>query len=401
MRVTLHYGREQLDVELPAATLIPTRHQPRAEPLADPAAAVRAALENPIGFPSLRRALTPEDHVVIVVDEHLPRLPELLTPILAHLVEAGIEPAAITLLCPQSDSKQHWLQELPEEFREVRCERHVATDRKRLSYLATTKSGHRLYFNRTAVDADQIIVLSGRGYDPILGYSGAEGSLFPALGDEASLEEDNGRISLSAPPEASSPARQEATEACWLLGAPFFVQVIAGAGDEIVHVLGGLAETSAEGRRLLDARWREKAEDLAQTVVATISGDPTRQEFSDLAAAAANAARVVQPDGRIILLSSVASASGPAINWLRQAETPDEGLALLGKHKPLDRIAAIQWAHAASRARIYLLSQMPPEIVEELFATPVDSADQIARLLQIPGTYLILEDAHRSMATAE
>src|SRR5262249_47753037 len=161
-------------------------------------------------------------------------------------------------------------------------------DRKRLSYLATTKDGRRLYLNRAVVDADQVVVLSGRGYDPRLGYSGAEGSLFPALSDEATLEDTNDRLSTAPPGAAPWPLRQEAEEAAWLLGAPFFVQIIPGAGGTIAHVISGMADTSREGQRLLDVRWRQVVAGPAGTVVATVSGDPARQGFRDLAAALAN-----------------------------------------------------------------------------------------------------------------
>ena len=59
---------------------------------------VRDALEKPFGFEPLRRALTPDDHVAVVVDEQLPHLAELLAGVLEHLGTAGIQPAAVTLL---------------------------------------------------------------------------------------------------------------------------------------------------------------------------------------------------------------------------------------------------------------------------------------------------------------
>ena len=71
---TLHFGRGQIDVAIPEDRLVGVRRRPPAPALADPAAAVRAALENPLGFPPLRRALTPDDHVTVVIDERLPRL---------------------------------------------------------------------------------------------------------------------------------------------------------------------------------------------------------------------------------------------------------------------------------------------------------------------------------------
>jgi nickel-dependent lactate racemase len=398
MRLHLEYGLKHLEIEVRDSSLVSVRPLPPAEPLADVGGAVRAALENPIGFPALRRALTPDDHVTIVVDEHLPRLVDLLIPILEHITAAQVAPSAISLVCPPSVSHQEWSEELSEEFEDIRCEVHAPNDRKQLSYLATMKGGRRLYLNRTTVDADQVVVLSGRGYDPLLGYSGAEGSLFPALSDEATLVELQGHLSMESPGERPWPAQQETMEATWLLGAPFFVQVITGAGDEVLHVLGGLADTSTQGRQLLDARWRQIAPALARTVVASISGDPATQSFNDLAAAAATASRVVQPDGRIILLSDITPRLGSGVEFLRQADDPDQALALLSKEKPVDRAAAFQWAQAARRARIYLLSSLPSETTEELFAVPLEHAGQVARLLQDDGTYLFLADAHKTMA---
>src|SRR6516225_5238947 len=98
MRIAMDCGLDRLEFEVAEDKLIPGPQPPPALP--DPAAAVRAALESPFGFPPLRRALTPDDHVTIVVDEELPHLAGLLTPILDHVTAAGVTPEAITLLCP-------------------------------------------------------------------------------------------------------------------------------------------------------------------------------------------------------------------------------------------------------------------------------------------------------------
>src|SRR5262249_34017183 len=90
MRETLRYGRAQLHGGLQAAKLIGSRTAQPIHPLPDLGAAVRAAVETPIGFPPLRRALTPDDHVTILVDESSPRLVELLVPILEHIAEAHV-----------------------------------------------------------------------------------------------------------------------------------------------------------------------------------------------------------------------------------------------------------------------------------------------------------------------
>jgi len=400
MHLAIDYGRAQLQLDVPDARLATLSRPAPVAPVSDPAAAVRQALEHPFDFPALRRALTPDDHVAIVVDEHLPRLAELLTPILEHIAAARVTPEAITLLCPPPSGTQDWVNDLPDEFQDVRIEVHDPTDRRKLSYLATTKHGRRLYLNRTAVDADQLVVLTKRSYDPLLGYAGAEGAIYPALSDTATRQEAASKMSLAPPGGTAWPLRQEAAEVAWLLGAPFLVQVIEGAGEEIAHVVGGSLGSSTEGQRLLDARWRATVAGPVGTVVAGVSGDPARHGFTDLAQALASAARVVRDNGRIILLTEATPQLGAAAELLRQAETPAQALEWLRQQKPADMAAACQWASAAQKAHIYLLSGLDDETAEELFTTPLDHAGQTQRLLAADGAFLFLADAHKALAVA-
>src|SRR5689334_5817985 len=122
LQLPIAYGRERLPVEIDPGRLVALERAEAPPPLADPVGAVRAALESPLRYPALRRALTPDDHVTVVVDEHLPRLPELVNAVLEHVLSAGVDPAAITLLCPPSASRQPWLDALPEAVEEVHTE---------------------------------------------------------------------------------------------------------------------------------------------------------------------------------------------------------------------------------------------------------------------------------------
>jgi nickel-dependent lactate racemase len=392
-------GPGQLELEIADTQLVRMARQPPAPALPDVEAAVRQALEEPLRFPALRRALTPDDHITIVVDETLADLPRLLAPILEYLVAAHITPDAITLVC-QAAGAHPWVEQLPAAFQQVRVEEHDPGERKKVSYLATTRHGRRLYINRSAVDADQLVVLSRRFYDPLLGHGGAEGAIFPALSDQETQKTAFDKLSMSAPGQAVWPLRQEAAEVAWLLGAPFFVQVIEGAEGAPTHILGGTVESSAEGQRLIDAQWKVEIDRSADVVIAKVSGDPAGHDFADLARALACASRVVKPDGRIILLSGGAPELGPGAQLLRQVDTPDEALALLKERKPPDYAAAFQWASTAQRAKVYLVSQLPAEVAEEIFTVPLEHAGQIQRLLD-HGSCLSLSEADRSLAVLQ
>jgi nickel-dependent lactate racemase len=398
MNIGINYGLEHIDIEVPDTNLAVVHRPPPGPDLANPGAAIRAALETPLDFPPLRRALTPDDHVVIVVDEHLPHLIELVTAVLEHVARGLVPPESVTLLCPTGNGD--WCEDLPDAWQDVHVEIHSPSDRRRLSYLATTRRGRRLYLNRTAVDADQLVLLTRRWYQPPLGYAGGELSLFPALADEATLKELWGDHSLKIAGE-SSPLAEEAVEVAWLLGAPFLVQVIEGAGDAVNQVVAGPVESSAEGRRLLDARWKVTVEQPVDTVVAAVSGDPRRQDFGDLSRALACAARVVEPGGRIILLSQASPSLGGSAEVLLRSEEPEQALAVLQSQSQPDTDVACWWADAARRARVYLLSGLPGETAEELFTTPLEHAGQVQRLLASGGSCLFLQDAHKTLAVLQ
>lgn len=398
MRVGIHFGRDHLEVEVPDGKVVGTRRQPATAPLPDVAAGMRAALESPLRFPPLRRALTPDDHVVIVVDEHLPHQQDLLPPLFTHLASAGVIPSATTLLFGSPTSQEQWIGSLPGELGKVAFEVHDPSDRDHLAYLATTRKGRRIYLNRTAVDADQVVILSRRGYDPLAGYSGAEAALYPALSDEKTRSELYEKLSMDVPGDEPWPVRQEATEVAWLLGAPFIVQVIEGAGDGVAHILGGMVETSMDGQRLLDARWRVDVEQAADVVVASMAGDPGQHDFTDVARALACASRVVKPRGRIVLLSQAAPALGAAAELLRQSAEPERALRQVHQQPSPEMIAAFQWASAADQASLYLLSGLPNDVAEELFATPLEHAGQVHRLVADGGSCVFLPDAHKSLA---
>ncbi len=396
MRMVIEFGRERMEVEAAPERLV--RERPIvAAPLADPVAAVRAALEEPFHYPALRRALTPDDHVAVVVDERLPNLGQLLTPVLEHIVQAGVAPENITLVCAPPASRQPWLDDLPDALEEVRVEVHDPADRKRLAFLATTRAGKRIYLNRTVVEADQVVVVTGRRYDVLLGYGGAEGLLYPGLSDAETRTEMNGRLNLAAPADEPWPVRQQAIETAWLLGAPFFIQLIEDKGEGVAAVTAGVRAASAEAERLLDARWRQTTPP-AQLVIASLSGDPATQTFANLAAAAACAARVVETDGVIVLLSRVAAEPDVGGDILRGAGEPEAALRLLRKQHHVEMAAALQWANAARRARIYLLSDLGDDVTESLFATPLTAAAQVQRLLDAAPTCLFLDDAHKALA---
>ena len=58
-------------------------------------------------------------------------------------------------------------------------------------------------------------------------------------------------------------------------------------------------------------------------------------------------------------------------------------------------------ASVARQARIFWLSGLPGEVVEEMFATPVENLQQVQRLIGASGSCVFLNDAHKTLALVE
>jgi nickel-dependent lactate racemase len=396
----IQYGSQTLELKAPDGVLVGVKRQPAAAPLADQRESLAAALETPHGYPALRRALTPDDHVTIIADAALPDLPSLLRVVIDHVASARVRPEAITVLLerPLNDDQANALRAALDSVRVVI---HDAADRRQLSYLATTRKGRRIYLNRNVVDADQVVVLAGRRFDPLLGYSGAEGAIYPALSDQETLQDLTSRLSMLAPEDKPWPVQREAIEVAWLLGAPFMVQCIEGPGKTLCHIIAGTAESGEEGLALLNARWRAEVDRLADLVIASVDGEGAEVGFEALAAALATASRVVQQGGQIALLSAASPNLGSSAQFLRDADSPTRALKLI-RERPVNELQpAFLWASAAHRAHLYLLTQLPQDTAEELFVTPFDHGSQVQRLLTTAKSCVILPNADLTMAVVK
>ena len=396
-RIDLPVGLENWPLAIRAEQVVDLRFPDRTlASEASPRELVHAALENPFGFDApVYRALTPDDRVTIVLDEFLPHVAELLTAVLEHLAKGGIGPQSIAVVVPHGGTGNGWIDQLPDEYDDLRLEVHDPEDAKKLGYLATTKSGIRVYLNRTLVESEFVLALTGRRFDPTYGHWGAETALYPLLGDGEALASVVGKFRTGPPNEKTLPVVREASEISWLFGSPIFVQVIEGPGDTIHSVLAGLPDSTDEGIRRQNARWRGSIAVQPDLVVAAVSG--SRVTFLDLALALSTAARVVRSGGRVALLTDAKPVLLEGAETMRSIDEPDLVEKILAKRKPDDWPAAKLWAKAARSANLFVHSGWPDETIEELFATPLGTRAEVQRLIDAAEQVLILPDAQKTI----
>jgi nickel-dependent lactate racemase len=106
VRVRLAYGTGSPEVEVPDdATVVASGEQ---SVLADPAGAVRAALDHPLAGPALADLVPPRGEVVVVFPDLTRPMPNttVLPPLLAELERAGAGPDRVQLLCATGTHRQ-------------------------------------------------------------------------------------------------------------------------------------------------------------------------------------------------------------------------------------------------------------------------------------------------------
>lgn len=400
MRIPVQIGGQQAELEIPDDKVLHPSHSPVSAPITDLRETLRAGLEQPQDFPALRRALTPDDHVTIVVDDRLPNPRSLVEGVVEHLALAGVKPECVTLVLPPSAPQPAWIAELSGALASLSIEVHDPANRSKIAYLAATKQGNRIYINRSVVDADQLVVLACRRYDAEFRPIGVETLLYPTLSDAPTLREVQSQQLADwskRQSRSSDPARREADEVVWLLGVPFVIQVIADSADRIAGMVCGTCESRAEADQILEARWHMRVAGQADTVVVPIS-DVATLDADALVQALVAAERVVKSGGRIVLLAEHLNLDHAGLQLIRECHDPQHALRELGKQKPMGVLTAYRWANVVANASVYIMSDQPADLIEELFATPLDQLCQVRRLAE-QGTCLVFPDAHKGCAT--
>ncbi|MEK6233348.1 MAG: lactate racemase domain-containing protein, partial [Planctomycetales bacterium] len=285
--MSLHYGVDSCwETEFSPERLIadysaPKGTSPNGTAPDDPTDALRKALKEPLNFPPVGLAVTPDDHVVIAAAPGIPALEELMAAVAEMLAEAGVDLDRVTLLQSPEDSAE--VAKGPQPVM------HDATDDDHLAYLASTKSGQRVYLNRLITDADLVAPIACLDKNEPLGWMGPHAALYPTF----SNVETQKRFRAAATGIAdATELRTETDEIGWLLGVQFSILVVPGSGGRPLDVIVGESAAAFEhAKDRFESAWTHAMPEKASLVIASVEGPD--QSWSQVGRAAATAAEVV------------------------------------------------------------------------------------------------------------
>ena len=398
MQRQLKYGREGVvELDFPSDTKVASGPL-NADPISDVAAAVTAALCEPLGYPQLRECVVPGDRVAIALDDCIPHATAVLSGVLHELSQAGVDLDNCCVVCSAGYERriEALSKAMPDWAEPVEFTLHDPANTNQLSYLAASEDGRPIYFNRNIGDADFVVPIASIRPENAHDCFGVHSGLFPSFADLESQQRFFAR-EVDISPKRRQACQKDADEAAWLLGIQFTVQIIPGSGSSILHILAGqYDEVYRHGRTLSDAAWSFAPDEPAELVLAAIEGGADQQSWSHLGRALETACRLVSENGKIVLCTDLASDPGPALKMLSSGVSElDTMLNELVMTPSADSPQAAVVAVARERARIFLLSQLGSEVVEDLGIAFVASPDEINNLLRGHKSCLLLPNAHQ------
>ncbi len=396
----VRYGSESsFTLESSGSGLLGECGRIRTKPLADCSLGVAEALAKPLGYPPLAEITTEDDRIVLAVGSPLPRAAEIVAAVVKTLVDSGVNAGGITVLQAKTSSDDDACRKIPDDVRrQIRSAWHDPEDSDQMGYLATTKAGELIMLSRLLIDADFILPIGCVRAAEANDYFGVISPIFPTFSDKKTKSRFRSSQASDTPSPGNQPHDEEADEVGWLLGVTFSIQVIPGKGDEVLQIVAGEVGKVREcGRRLFDDAWHHSVAAEAQLVVATIEGGPRQQSWQNLARAIANAATLVEEDGAIAVVCELADEPGPAIRHLAQARSRQEAMEEIRQNPAEDAPAATQLAQTLERNHIYLMSGLDDSLLEDLEITPIDTPEELNRLVAgVTGhgdTCILLRDA--------
>jgi len=396
MHAELAYGRDVLRVDLPGeftegeGARVEILEKRAVDAIADPAAALREAIERPIDAPSLRELARGRRDAVIVVSDHTRPVPNalILPPILDALRAGGLAADAVTIQVATGLHRAETPAELDdllgtEIARSVRVVQHDARDAGSHADLGRTSDGMPILIDRFFIERD-LRVLTGL-IEPHLmaGYSGGRKAICPGLAAVETVRFAHGPSMLEGAIGPGlvrdNPLHRSLREVLHRVGADFLVNVALDRDRRVAGVFCGDPEVAHErGMAFVEEESLVSLDAPADLVITSGGGAPLDATFYQAIKGISTASGIVRPGGAILLCAALSEGVGSASfeKILRGCESPEDFETQLSD----DRFFAIdQWmvqhlCQAHRRARLLLYTDgMPAEAAREMLIEPVAS----------------------------
>jgi nickel-dependent lactate racemase len=358
--IRLPYGDVELTARLSRGRSLGTLDIREIEPLDDPLAAIRRALERPIGLErNVFQIVRPGESVTILVSDQFrrTRADQVLPVLLDGLEAAGASLADVSVLfaCgthrpPTPDEQRAVLGDATWRRLEGRLFTHDPNNDAELVELGVTRRGTRVRLNRRVVQADRVIVTGAVTMHYFAGYGGGRKSILPGV---AAIDTIAHNHALTLLPDSDdlnpdvrigamdgNPVAEDMLEAARLARVDYLINVVLDRRGRLADAFAG--ELEAAHRAAVALARRLFAVPIAERADLVIAASSATRNFVQTHKALFNAWQAMRPGGRIVLAAPCAEGLGGEqfVQWLRLGDRATI-VAALRRHSEINGQTAL------------------------------------------------------------
>jgi nickel-dependent lactate racemase len=391
--VRLAFGSDVLSIDVPrSATVVTPAHRP---PVQDAIAAVRSALERPVGGPPLRECIPRGARVAIsVCDATRPQPREPMLAAIAAVLDGLVRPVDVVVLIATGTHRGSTHAERREMLGDDVLQRwrvvdHDAREAADLRFVGVI-DGVPVWLNREWVEADVRITTGFVEPHFFAGFSGGPKMVAPGLAGLDTVLELHSPARIADPRATfavleGNPVHDAVRAIAAATDVTFAVDVLIDDRQRITHAFGGpVLEMHAVACRTAREVAMRPVFGPFDLVVTTNSGYPLDRNLYQSVKGMAAAATVVADGGTIICAAECRDGlpeDGPYARLLREAPSIDTAARRIVE---ADRTIPDGWqvqvqARVQARARVLLRSELPAATARRAHLEPIDDVGAALR----------------------
>ena len=314
MKVTMDYGRDGLDIEVPDHAHV--LQMSDAPALSDLDQKLEEALAHPIGALALRQLARGRSDACIVISDITRPVPnaKILPPMLRILEEEGIAREDITILVGTGLHRPNEGEELVQLVgEEIACSyrivNHKARERDTLTYLGDTSGGAPIWIDTLYVESDLKIATSLIEPHLMAGYSGGRKAICPGLMGVDTMRILHGPKLLSHANAAEgiiegNPFHRQALEVAQRAGVDFTLNVAMNERREVTGIFAGdLEKAHAEGVSFVQRQNGAMLSEPVDMVVTSSAGLPLDLTFYQAVKGLTAALPIIKEGGTVLIVA--------------------------------------------------------------------------------------------------
>ena len=380
VKVELGFGKQTKTLLVPGGNIGKIMHANKVEVLFSEAELIENALNSPIGASPIGSTLKKGEKVVIVTSDITRPMPsyKVLPRLVSELNKAGVEDDDITIVFGLGSHREQTEEEKrklvgDDIFDRISC---IDSDPDNVVSLGVTSKGTPVDIFKPVVEADKIICLGNIEYHYFAGYSGGYKAIMPGVSTFSAIQKNHRHMvkeGASTGNLNNNPVRDDIEEVAGFIKIDFLLNVVLNENKKIVGVFTGHpVDAHREGCRFLDKLYSCPIDVRADIVIVSAGGYPKDINLYQAQKALDNAKYAVKKDGIIILVAQCKEGLGGESfeKWMIEFERSDQMIEEIEKNFILGGHKAAAIALILKNADIYLVSDMDPPFVNNIFMKP-------------------------------